>query len=191
MCYPLPGPRCSSHARKAMTKAYREYEQESSNSPRKAELYLVYREKRAEFFSTPAGQKWLDNQIAETGDPNGSLALAKEVGERTRAKAMEKMREANLQPVSHTDETTDHGDISELRRIERARNSEMTAAERLMEQARDKLEYAEAAERVREVLTRREELRRATNDFTQAYEAWTLALEEVDAAEKREEGIEE
>lgn len=193
MCYPSPGPRCSAHARKSLTKAYREYETEPTASPRKGSLYATYREKRADYFATPAGQQWLDRQINETGDPNGSLEQEKQVGIFARAQAMSKMRESNLVPHLHSAEEVepDHTDITELRRIENTRNKEMASAETLMEQTRDKLEQAEADRDVRNILKHREDLRSATNSFTQSYEAWSLALDEVDSAEKREEGIEE
>lgn len=195
MCYPYPGPRCSSHARKALTKSYSDYENESERSPLKGDLYTAYREKRAEYFATPAGQQWLEQQIGETGDPNGSLEREKEMGARARAQALERMSEFNLSPQAHTAEEAepDDADINKLRYVEQSRRKERISAEELMVQLRDKFEYAEATEEgnVREVLNHRENLRRATNSFTQAYETWTLAFEEVESAEKREEGIEE
>lgn len=193
MCYPKPGPRCSGHALKSMRQSYDAFEAEPANSPRKFELYVDYRKKRNEFFATPAGQAWLNRQIVETGDPDGSLAMMQERGAQQRAEALRELKMADQGDVvgDHSPEEVadtgmhDNMDLEQARRIERARNKQMLDAERLMQTAEDRFEYAEATES-RDLIMRRENLRLARQEFLEAYAAWTLAFDRVDALESKE-----
>lgn len=90
MCYAYPGPRCSAHAASALKRAREKYDAiPSESTDLKSASYIDYCEKRDAFYSTPRGQKWLERQIQKTGDPDGSLRLAQEVGANERTAALE------------------------------------------------------------------------------------------------------
>jgi hypothetical protein len=98
MCYPKPGPRCSSHAKAELDKADKDLEQfllkTTSLTPEQAyNQYdsLLTRKKQAQalYDSTPAGQASLEEAINETtGSLKETLQNRKLAGERLRRTAL-------------------------------------------------------------------------------------------------------
>ena len=67
MCYPKPGPRCSGHAKERFRVTAKAYQEDPDNY----EKYEAFREARTDLYSTPAGFKLLEEEIANT--PKTSL----------------------------------------------------------------------------------------------------------------------
>lgn len=73
MCYPKPGPRCSSHAKKALIKATRTYRENPSEDTKKARNEAI-----AEFTMTPEGIKQLRQRgMSEAANANERKREAK------------------------------------------------------------------------------------------------------------------
>lgn len=62
MCYPKPGPRCSGHAKERFRVTAKAYQEDPDNY----EKYEAFREARTDLYSTPAGFKLLEDEIAQT-----------------------------------------------------------------------------------------------------------------------------
>lgn len=98
MCYPSPGPRCSSHAETAVKTTRKEYSLalQSGDPERCVEALQKYDKAKEDFYMTPRGQKYLINKIKATGDPDGNLAFQQEYGKMAREEALAEARKLKL-----------------------------------------------------------------------------------------------
>lgn len=74
MCYPLPGPRCSSHAFDTMEKARQDLEKARGATEHEAARQR-YREAQRAYYTTPAGLKYLDHEAA-VAEKKGQVSRA-------------------------------------------------------------------------------------------------------------------
>lgn len=150
MCYPKPGPRCSNHAYNAMKQAYDNYEQEPDRSTQKYDLYRKFQESQMEFYGTPKGQDWLNEQIAETGDQTGALSVTLQYAVSRREEALATLKAAQKQEsVSHeshqtlNNATSHQKTLEDARRVMTARSKSLKIAKVQHAKLQDELEYVE------------------------------------------------
>lgn len=105
MCYKFPGPRCSNHAFKALTKAKSNWENASTAAERHKAIAAL-RAAEDNYDATIKGQQDLAKRIEETGDPEGRLSARLEYAVYRRKRML-----ASIQ-------TKDVGDVEESHRDE-------------------------------------------------------------------------
>lgn len=90
MCYPKPGPRCSSHASAALKKASDAFKETAVSGDEEATIAARENLTKAsdEFYMTPKGQDYLKAKIKETGDASGDLFFKLEYGILAREEAI-------------------------------------------------------------------------------------------------------
>lgn len=90
MCYPKPGPRCSSHAAAALKKASDAFKEVAVSRDEEAIISARENFTKAsdDFYMTPKGQEYLKAKIKETGDPSGDLFFKLEYGILAREEAI-------------------------------------------------------------------------------------------------------
>jgi HD domain len=92
MCYALPGPRCSSHARQSLRSAIKAFNATRADAERH-DAWQHLKECQREFDSTPVGQRLLRKALAQNDDPKGIL--------RDRLARAERNREESLKAHAH------------------------------------------------------------------------------------------
>ena len=186
MCYAKPGPRCSAYARKKMKDAFERFDSEPYRSPEKFSMYEAFRHAQEEFFETPDGQEFLNDQIIQTGDPGGILSV---MGEDAWSKRQWKLQQ--LKQSDSGDITGKHGYIdvydnvnrlTVLRTIENRRRKDRDKAERMLTLTTDRWENAPDEERP----SLEKDLRQAQQEYIDAHAVWSLAFDDVDVIEERE-----
>lgn len=107
MCYAFPGPRCSNRAQKIYDDAKTNYEKAiNSGDPKSEQLYNELLDAEKNLHMTPAGQAALSEEIAKTGDPDGSLAFKLEHGIASRKVAIQQAKENDRGDVDEDKSTT-------------------------------------------------------------------------------------
>lgn len=140
MCYPSPGPRCSSHAEAAVKTAQVDYKAAlATKDPDKCmEALTKFNKAKEDYYMTPRGQRYLMEKIRKTGDPTGELQFQQEFGKMAREEALDKAKSLKLQD-SHTE-----AELAEAR----ARKLDRKHAEK-MNLAKEKLDAENAVRKAR------------------------------------------
>lgn len=103
MCYPKPGPRCSSHAFQALKDANAKYQTSklSNDESVKMKAYKSFHDAELEYHMTPGGQKHLQDRIAKTGDPTGKFANRLEMAKKARKEAIARVKMKDVGDITH------------------------------------------------------------------------------------------
>lgn len=98
MCYPKPGPRCSSHASANLKKASVAFKETAVSGDEEATIAARENLTKAsdEFYMTPKGQEYLKAKIKETGDPSGETFFKLEYGILAREEALRLARATDV-----------------------------------------------------------------------------------------------
>lgn len=143
MCYPSPGPRCSSHAEAAVKTAQVEYKTAlDTKDPEKCmEALSKFNKAKEDYYMTPRGQKYLINKIRKDGDPTGELQFQQEFGKMARDEALDKAKSMKLQD-SHTEANLAEARARKLDRLHAEKENlakETLAAENAARKARGQM----------------------------------------------------
>lgn len=103
MCYPKPGPRCSSHAKTALLKAKIAIQEALTDGNTEAMMQAreAAEKARDDFDATPLGQKYLERRILQGMDHQGKYSLRKELGAARRADQLAQLKATDIGDPEH------------------------------------------------------------------------------------------